>query len=189
MDKRRSELREMSICQMREMVNPKHEREARGQRAILKSYSTLYFSIGIVELKLRNAIPAALSISTKKYQQGDWFENLPLTPKGEIALHKALQHSFRRRTPGSKQFPEDFLPLSFWRYLIRTSTYTELWIPSLRHAFPNLRNAKEFSTFKDLESDFHTLLKARNRIAHYEINSSQELSLAKECIEKFQSYL
>ena len=119
-----------------------------------------YFRIGILELRLRSRVPAAL-------HHGDlpeelWFEKLKLSGKGLEDLERA-----RASKPDS---PEDLLSLSFWRYLLSNRHYGELWLPHLHKAFPNVDSPKKFRTFKSVDHAMDSSLRLRNKIAHYNLD-------------------
>lgn len=163
--------------------------ETKSQILILQDYARIYFSVGILELQLRKCIPEVLTVFAMQNRGKTWFDDLPLTSKSSIALKAAITLAERRGRIGEVHDPQDYLPLSFWRYLIRSSTYTELWIPSLHQAFPKIKDPKHISTFRTIEADFQLVLRIRNQVAHYEIRSARELKSAEYQIDKFRNLL
>jgi len=146
----------------------------------LVEYSQLYVLIGMLEDALQRVIPAVLKPYAQKHGLRYWYEGLPLSDKGENALRVALNRSRMRANANDGLNAHKYLPLSFWRYLIRSTTYTELWTPALYRAFPNLTSAKEFSTFKILDKKLGTALMIRNYVAHYEL---EEIHRVEESIQ------
>lgn len=139
----------------------------------LIEYSQLYVLIGMLENALQRVIPAVLTIHAQKRGFNSWYEGLPLSDKGEKALSVALKRAQLRANARKGIHAHKYLPLSFWRYLIRSTTYTELWTPTLFGAFPNLADAKEFTSFKVLDKELGTALRIRNHVAHYELEEIQ----------------
>lgn len=135
----------------------------------LRIYTKIYFLIGLFETKLRKVIPVTLRNYSIENGYEMWWECLPLSPKGESSLSTALTKAKKFSKGGSNVQPDEDLPLSFWRYLVRRSTYGNLWIPVLYQAFPNLKQGKGSSSFRELDARFETALITRNRIAHYEM--------------------
>lgn len=136
----------------------------------IKDYGQIYVLIGIFESELRVSIPRVLGVLAITQSDMHWYETLKLSSKGEAALGKAKIKAFR--FGGDWQFnrPENFLYLSFWRYLIRREYYSNLWLPTLHQGFPGLRNQKSLATFKELDLRFGKALIARNHVAHYSIH-------------------
>ena len=135
----------------------------------LVDYSQLYVLIGMLENVLQRVIPKVLTIHAERRGFNYWYEGLSLSDKGEKALATALDRTRQRGNESDGLSAHKYLPLSFWRYLIRSTTYTELWTPSLFGAFPNLVAGKEFASFKILDEKLGTALGIRNRVAHYEL--------------------
>ena len=141
---------------------------------MLRKYGEIYSAIGTLELVLRRKIPTVLLVNSQKSE--NWYEGLPLTEKGQKTLTGALERARRGRLNGQAGMPENFLPFSFWRYLLRSSTYTELWIPSLNLAFPALEERRTFLSFRRLEREMEATLRARNQMAHYELTANLDAS-------------
>lgn len=133
--------------------------------------------MGLLEKSLQTVVPPTLSSYSKLHGLANWYDALQLSQKGEkslgIAITKAEQSRMRRE---SISF-EGYLPLSFWRYLVRRNSYGTLWVPILFEAFPNLPNPKHLSTFKELDRRLGHAVQARNQIAHFEFRGGQNLDI------------
>ncbi len=58
------------------------------------------------------------------------------------------------------------LTFGFWRYLLARKHHTDLWVPGLHRAFPNLLDAARKR--REAEDRLEHLHFLRNRVAHHE---------------------
>jgi hypothetical protein len=117
--------------------------------------------IGLAEVVLRNALDEQL-----RSTWGDWIESADLlvSERAREAVHKARERAARGSEVSSHESVRAQLNLGFWVYLLSGSYEQRLWVPSLRHAFPELRPARRSTAFRMA----HRMLVLRNRIAHHE---------------------
>lgn len=117
--------------------------------------------IGLAEVSLRNALDEQLTATW-----GNWMESVgpPLSERAQEASVKARQRAARGGESGNHGAVRAQLNLGFWVYLLSGSYEQRLWVPSLRHAFPQLRPARRSTVFRMA----HRILVLRNRIAHHE---------------------
>lgn len=143
--------------------------------ALHPQFEYSYFLIGLLEINLRERIPMAL----RKYQSNrevlHWYEKLPLNNKGKEALTAAVLIN--------PESPEYHLTLPFWRYLFSGRNYGSLWLPVLSEVFPRLLNAKDLSSFRQIDKYFDTALRLRNNVAHYNLSSGQTLQFSQEKVK------
>ena len=117
-----------------------------------------YFLLGLLEISLRNKIPITLSEKCGS-SQPYWYSQLPLNERGQISLMRALQIN--------RKCPENYLPLSFWRFLLSNKNYGSLWLPSLHRIFPEIPSPKRMNIFKTIDKNMDTALRLRNSVAHF----------------------
>jgi hypothetical protein len=127
-----------------------------------ESLKVAYYLVGVLELRLRVVIPATLGNSTGDVSEVQWFSELKLSEQGRSTLARA-----RLQDPS---FPQDFLPFSFWRYLLSSRNYGSLWIPRVHLAFPLIDDPKSHKTFLTIDKGMDSALRLRNNIAHYNLN-------------------
>jgi hypothetical protein len=134
---------------------------------LLASAAVLH-TTGIVEVIVRNALDLQLVHWTNRHQQGDWFEVIPLDPRGRADVARAIRRSSRNPSAPiihGKVVAE--LNFGFWRYLTARRYFSTLWLPALHEAFPfgpENHRARQRAVHHNLEG--LTLL--RNRAAHHE---------------------
>lgn len=148
---------------------PSEDHGSRVQIMRIQNYSRMYRLLGIFETGLRISIPRVLSARDVTKSNFCWYETPELSPKGSDALERAKTKALIFERSGKPIRPEHFLPLSFWRHLVRRPFYSSLWVPKLHKGFSGLANPKSLATFKTLDARFGRALVARNHVAHYSI--------------------
>ena len=145
----------------------------------LIKYSELYFELGILEKLLRVTIPAILTTKVGALQINGWISMLTLDVKSQEKLKRARIHQRWAGEPSNDSIA-DFLPLSFWSWVISGRHYTSLWIPYTHQISHDYDARKSFSYFKTFEKRMHAAIVDRNFVAHYNFSKivSIEDSLA-----------
>ncbi len=143
-------------------------------REELIKYSELYVELGILEKLLRVTIPAILNTKVGAFHVNGWISMLNLDAKSQSKLSQARIHQRWSGEPSSHPIA-DFLPLSFWRWVISGRHYTSLWIPYTHLISCDLENRKSFTYFNTFETKIHSAIVDRNYVAHY--NFSRIVSL------------
>ncbi|MBF8252375.1 MAG: hypothetical protein HW379_717 [Actinobacteria bacterium] len=137
-----------------------------------KQFEFSYFLIGLLEVSLRKQIPVAL---TKKFIGSDrlkWHSGLQLNEQGQKSLKYALKMN--------RESPENYLPLSFWRFLLSKRNYGPLWLPSLHTVFPGISLPKRIDSFKTVDKNMDTALRLRNNVAHFNLDSVRHMPFSQE---------
>ena len=137
-----------------------------------KQFEFSYFLIGLLEVSLRKQIPVALA---NKLVEGDrlkWHSGLQLNEQGQKSLKYALKMN--------REFPEDYLPLSFWRFLLSNRNYGPLWLPSLHAVFPGISLPKRINSFKMVDKNMDTSLRLRNNVAHFNLDAARHMPFSQE---------
>jgi hypothetical protein len=132
----------------------------------LIKYSELYFELGILEKLLRVTIPAILTPKDRTFETNGWISMLTLDMKSQGKLRQARIHQRWTGEPNDHSIAE-FLPLSFWSWVISARHYTSLWIPYTHQISCNYDGRKSFSYFKTFEKRMHSAIVNRNFVAHY----------------------
>lgn len=133
--------------------------------------SALLEPIAIVEVVVRNRIDHFLTRqSRRRYGTDRWFDVINLNQRGQADVATAIGRA-GRSTPDGEVVAHGRvvaeLGFGFWRFLLSRYYYAELWVPSLRYAFPGvssdlpLGRAATYSLANDINF-------VRNRIAHHE---------------------
>lgn len=120
-----------------------------------------------VEVILRNALHDRMS---ERHREGGlpgtWFDDplglLEARAHEDIAAARDRIERQRRVVTPDRLVSE--LSFGFWRYLLASRYETQLWTPTLRHAFPHLRTRRRSDVARPVERLHHL----RNRIAHHE---------------------
>jgi hypothetical protein len=143
------------------------------------TYSELYIEIGILEKLLRVTIPTILNTKVGTFEINGWISALTLDAKSQGKLNQARIHQRWTGEPSSHSIAE-FLPLSFWRWVISGRHYTSLWIPYIHQISCDYEARRSFAYFKTFEKRMHLATVDRNFIAHYNFSriDSLEDSLA-----------
>lgn len=145
----------------------------------LLSYSELYFLLGVIELTLRERIPATLSSNTSGKS---WIEVISLDPYRGDELSQILA-----RNP--ENIPNS-VPFGFWCRLFTAKNFTTVWSRNLEPIFPEFSRKMSFSEFINICNMFKKLSKLRNRVAHYQIVSTQrqaqDMALLRKVLAELQ---
>lgn len=141
------------------------KRAVRHYKSNLRLAESLYISLSVFEVTLRNALSRELCNMAGK---ADWFdifytipELQPLVP--EIDKAKTLIHSRGEKVNTDKIISE--MTFGFWVMLLNSQYERVLW-KSLRKAFPNL--PKKDRQRKNVSAPCNSLRHLRNRIFHQE---------------------
>ena len=132
----------------------------------LIKYSELYFELGILEKLLRVTIPTILNTKVGAFQINGWISMLTLDVKSQEKLKRARTHQ-RWAGESSDHSIADFLPLSFWSWVVSGRHYTSLWIPYTHQISCDYDARKSYSYFKTFENRMHSAIVDRNFVAHY----------------------
>jgi hypothetical protein len=145
----------------------------------IRKFNELYVQIGVLEKLLRVTIPAILTTKFEVPQINGWITLLTLDVKSQGKLRQARIHQRWTGEPSSYSIAE-FLPLSFWGWVISGRHYTTLWIPYTHQISCDYEARKSFSYFKTFEKRMHSAIVDRNFVAHYNLSriTSLEESLA-----------
>ena len=132
----------------------------------LIKYSELYFELGILEKLLRVTIPASLTTKVEASPVNEWITLFTLDSKSRSKLNQAVIQQRKAGQPRNHSIAE-FLPLSFWSWVISGRHYTSLWIPYTHQISCDFDARKSFSYFKSFEKRMHSAIVDRNFVAHY----------------------
>lgn len=132
--------------------------------------------ISHLEVLLRNAIDAQLSISTSEKDRGiPWF----LLPPYYDAQAEAIDRVRERLRPLGKETRDQVvahLSFGFWSGWVGAK-YEELWRKSLRFAFPNGSGQR-----KEVSGLVEQIRKFRNRIAHHDSLLNVDIGFEMEAV-------
>ena len=126
----------------------------------------LYIEIGILEKLLRVTIPAILTTKVRTFQINGWISMLTLDVKSQGKLKQARIHQ-RWTGESSHNSIAEFLPLSFWSWVISGRHFTSLWIPYTHQISCDYDTRKTYNYFKTFEKRMHSAIVDRNFVAHY----------------------
>lgn len=132
----------------------------------LSLYGHLYIEIGILEKLLRVTIPQSLGASLENPLDLSWILKLNLDAENRLRVEKAL----KRRLLANKNLTvsiSEFIPLSFWRWVLHSRHFTSLWIPYTHQILINSDGALSMRTLKDFERRLYRANQDRNIVAHY----------------------
>ena len=135
----------------------------------IRKFTELYVQIGVLEKLLRVTIPAILTTKIEAPQINGWITLLALDVKSQGKLRQARIHQRWTGEPSSHSIAE-FLPLSFWGWVISGRHYTSLWIPYTHQISHDYEARKSFSYFKTFEKRMHLAIVDRNFVAHYNLS-------------------
>ena len=145
----------------------------------LRKFSELYVQLGVLEKLLRVAIPVSLTIKGRKVEVNEWISFLYLDQRSRAKLNQARIQ--QRKAGQSSSFSiAEFLPLSFWSWIVSRRHYTSLWIPHTHQISSDFEISQSFIYFKGIEERLHSATVDRNFVAHYNFSRivSIEESLA-----------
>jgi len=135
----------------------------------LSLFGRLYIEIGIVEKLLRVTIPRSLGASLENPLDLSWILKLNLDAENRLRLEKAL----KRRLLANKNLTasiSEFIPLSFWRWILHSRHFTSLWIPYTHQILIDSDGARSMRSLKDFEQRLYRANQDRNIVAHYNIS-------------------
>ncbi|MDP1851417.1 MAG: hypothetical protein Q8K48_03260 [Candidatus Planktophila sp.] len=137
-----------------------------------KQFEFSYFLIGLLEVSLRKQIPLALAKKLIKDDRLKWHSGLQLNEQGQKSLKYALNMN--------RESPENYLPLSFWRFLLSNRNYGPLWLPSLHTVFSGISLPKRIESFKTVDKNMDTALRLRNNVAHFNVDAVRHMPFSQE---------
>jgi hypothetical protein len=126
----------------------------------------LYIEIGILEKLLRVTIPRSLGASPENPLDLSWILKLNLDAENRLRVEKAL----KRRLLANKNLTvsiSEFIPLSFWRWVLHSRHFTSLWIPYTHQILIDSGGALSMRALKDFERRLYRANQDRNVVAHY----------------------
>ena len=144
-------------------------------------YSQTYILIGQLELILRSRLIQTLSTFSEEKGYAEWHDVLRVKGIGEVALEEAKKRLLSRAHSG--EGIENFLPLSFWRYLLSSRQYGALWLPSLYRVFPEVDKPKDIRVFRLIDKNMDTALRLRNSVAHFNMQSLPNIEFSKKKVQ------
>jgi hypothetical protein len=151
----------------------------------LDLFSHLYVQIGILEKLLRVTIPKALGASSENPLDLSWILMLNLDSENRLRLEKAL----KRRLLANKNLTvsiTEFIPLSFWRWILHTRHFTSLWIPHTHQILIDSENARSMRALKEFERRLYRANQDRNIIAHYNTSLIKDIDASLENVRWLQ---
>ena len=134
-----------------------------------------YFLVGLLEIKLRTSIPRILNLNPNTTDAKCWYTTLPSNERSSKTLRVALLID--------NENPENYLPLSFWRYLLSSKNYGSLWLPTLYQLFPQIDSPKSLRNFKIVDKHLDSALRLRNNVAHYNLAAGKNMSFAQNKVK------
>lgn len=133
----------------------------------------LYALISGIEICLRNKIHNKM-IENKKKE--NWFDDVDWLDIHKKGLEEAKKIKYKGEPEPSANDIISRLNFGFWCHIFDSSYEQILWIPCLRHIFPNYIGRPDR---KHIAKAFKKLLNTRNRIAHFEPIIKDENELLK----------
>lgn len=141
------------------------ERTVKHYKSNLLLAESLYISLSVFEVALRNALSRELRNMTGKE---DWFDIFYTTPGLEDFIsdidHAKKQIRHRKETVTTDKIISE-LTFGFWVMLLNQEYERILW-KSLRKAFPNM--PKKDRQRKNVSAPCNDLRRLRNRVFHHE---------------------
>ena len=134
-------------------------------KANLRLAESLYISLSVFEVTLRNALARELQNLAGKEE---WFDLFYTTPELQPLVTEIDKAKALIRNRGEKVTPDKILSemtFGFWVMLLNSQYERVLW-KSLRKAFPHL--PKKDRQRKNVSAPCNTLRRLRNRIFHQE---------------------
>jgi hypothetical protein len=129
-------------------------------------FSELYVELGILEKLLRVAIPKSLGSSTEDVTDLKWLAKIKLDAENTFRVEKAISRRLLANKNLSVSITE-FLPLSFWRWILHRRHFTTLWVPYTHKILVNPLVTLDLGTLKSFERKLYIANQDRNVIAHY----------------------
>lgn len=140
-----------------------------------KHFQFSYFLIGLLEMNLRKQVPLALSKRFEGEETFKWYSGLRLNEQGQKSLNIALQIN--------RDFPENYLPFSFWRYLLSNKNYGPLWLPTLHTIFLAIESPRKINSFRAVDKNMDTALRLRNNVAHFNMDAAKHMYFSQERVK------
>lgn len=131
----------------------------------------LYAFLGGIEVCLRNRIHNKMIEITS---QENWFDNVKWLERHANSLNEAKIPKYNGEPKPSADDVISRLGFGFWCHIFDASYENILWTPALRMIFPYYTSRPKR---KDIAIAFKSLLKIRNRIAHFEPIIKDEVEL------------
>ncbi len=132
----------------------------------------LYAFISCIEICLRNQVHQKM-IEVKNSEE--WYNSINWLEKHSSSLVDAKKVKYKGEAPSANDVISR-LSFGFWCHIFDASYEQSLWIPGLRLIFPNYVGKPNR---KHISKAFNSLLKIRNRIAHFEPVIKDEKELLK----------
>jgi hypothetical protein len=144
----------------------------------LTVFGRLYFEIGILEKLLRIKIPQSIDPEAGAKDEALWLSEIALDEKNRAKINKAR---IQKRKVGLKGGPvlAEFLPLSFWSWVLHRKHYTTLWIPHTHKIVDASVQSLDIALYREFDQRLYQVNQDRNVIAHYNTSmiNSMEKSL------------
>lgn len=128
----------------------------------LSIYLRLYLLLGVIELTLREVIPATLSKGSKKQSEKTWLDVL-------------MRDKFRAREIAELRIGDfenltERLSFGFWCRIFVPPNYSQIWLTGLYDAFPNIGSDKSHKRYMQICNHFKKASRIRNRVAHFQVS-------------------
>ena len=127
--------------------------------------AAFWVTLGHVEVLVRNAMHESLAVWSKSNHADErWYldHGGVLTSRTLTDIGKARERARSRKRLESPGGVVSGLTLGFWRYLLTSPYERSLWMPCLRHVWPDQ------ALRRDVHDPLEKLHELRNRIAHQE---------------------
>jgi hypothetical protein len=149
------------------------------------AFSELYVELGILEKLLRVAIPKSLGSSAEDVMDLKWLAKIKLDPENTFRVEKAISRRLLANKNLSVSITE-FLPLSFWRWILHRRHFTTLWVPHTHKILVNPLVTSDLGTLKSFERKLYLANQDRNVIAHYNTSLIKGLDKSLENVRWLQ---
>ena len=134
-------------------------------KANLRLAESLYISLSVFEVALRNALSRELHIMVGREDWFDIFTAMPELQPLKVDVDKAISQIQRRKEVVTTDKIISELTFGFWVALLNSQYERVLW-KTLRKAFPHV--PKNLRQRKNISAPCNTLRLLRNRIFHQE---------------------
>jgi hypothetical protein len=154
----------------------------------LDTFGRLYVEIGILEKLLRNKIPQSIDIQANVRDEPQWLSEITLDAKNRAKINQA-RIQMRKAGLNDGRLLAEFLPLSFWSWILHRKHYTTLWIPHTH----KIMNASEYPLdlrlYREFDQRLYKANQDRNVIAHYNISMISSMEKSMENVKWLQRAL
>ena len=135
----------------------------------LDTYGRLYVEIGSLEKLLRIKIPQSIDIQATVRDEPKWLSEITLDAKNRAKINQAR---IQMRKAGLKEgrLLAEFLPLSFWSWVLHRKHYTTLWIPHTHKIMNASEQSLDLALYREFDQRLYKANQDRNVIAHYNIS-------------------